>query len=75
MRSSIAQPTIRFENTSVIAHTYSFRSRVRCSVRSDNHSWFGAPALKSRLTRSSCEGVPGLPAFERLGLPNTDHQR
>ena len=73
MRSSIAQPTIRFENTSLIAHTYSFPSRVRCSVMSLSQSWFGAPAVKSRRTRSSCDGVPGLVPLRLLGLPNTDH--
>ena len=42
-------------------------------VMSDNQSWLGAVAVKSRLTKSSCDGAPALAAFERFFLPNTDH--
>jgi hypothetical protein len=72
IRELMEYPTSRLDHTSLTAHMYTLPSRVRCSVMSVSHSWFGPVAVKSRWTRSSCAGGPGRPFFERF-LPNTLH--
>ena len=74
IRESIEYPTIRLENTSLMAQPYSLPSIVRCSVMSANHSSLGALAVKSRPTRSSCTGGPGRVVLPRCFLLNTENQ-
>lgn len=45
-------------------------SPMRCSVTSTSHNRFGPPPTKSRSTRSSCTGLPGL-----LPLPGVSSGR
>ncbi len=56
------------------AQTYSFPSLVQCSVMSPSHSWFGASAVKSRLTRSSWTGGPTFFPLPDFLFPNALHQ-
>ncbi len=44
----------------MIAHRYSLPSAVGCSVMSVSHFTFGASAVKSLRTKSSCTGGPAL---------------
>ena len=60
IRSLIEYPTIRPEQASLTAHTYSLPSPVGCSVISENHNWSGVSAVKTRLTRSSWTAGPRL---------------
>jgi len=74
---------MRFEETSLIAQTYSFPSPVQCSVMSASHNSFGPAVLNSCRTRplssttahrSLCTGGSGfLPFFPRF-FSNADHQ-
>jgi len=50
---SIDQPTILREYVSSTAAQYTLPSRVRCSVMSVTHSWFGPGRANSRLTRAA----------------------
>jgi hypothetical protein len=50
---SIDQPTILREYVSRTAAQYTLPSRVRCSVMSVTHSWFGPGRANSRWTRSA----------------------
>jgi hypothetical protein len=67
-------PTIRPDHASLTAHRYSLPSPVRCSVMSVSHSRFEPVAVKSRWTRSSCTGGPGLFPFLAHFFPKADHQ-
>lgn len=68
IRGPIEYPTIFREHASLIAHMYSLPSPVQCSVMSVSHSSFGLLAVKSRSTRSSCTGGPGVRLSPRLRL-------
>lgn len=41
IRESMEDPTILFENTSLIAHAHKFPSLVQCSVMVASHNSFG----------------------------------
>lgn len=77
---SIAYPTIRFEQTSFTAHTYSLPSPVQCSVMSVSQTSSRDSAVKFRSTKSSPTGAPGfryLPFFRVMTdlIPAMLHNR